>query len=44
VSSIVETADGEYSLTLASANTTADVMVVNLVANGYEMNALTVTI
>jgi hypothetical protein len=44
VTAVAETADGRYTLTLTSALSSAEVVVVNAVLSGYEMSPLTDTI
>jgi hypothetical protein len=44
VSSVAETSDGVYVLTLASAVATADVVVINLASSNFEMTPATITV
>jgi hypothetical protein len=44
VSSVTETADGVYEITLATSNTTGDVLTVQVVAQGFESSVSTITV
>jgi len=44
VSSVTENADGDYTITLATANTTGDVLTVQVVAQGFESSVSTITV